>query len=360
EAETSVTPTLSTDGEKNKKKPRVVKSAVAVAPSRVSVIRNIPEEVFSRMTRVQRKTILRRMRRRCSNARQAALSAVAKRLVTVAEEETLPIPPTSPLLLGSRYHPLSAAQGEEDVRRIAYSPPFPPLYPEVPKKGFAKKHLQRVIKNISPRKDETKEEYVHRVKNVLSRRDIRPVLRKEWQPIVRTPMVRSTVVRVEPEQSSRASQSVFGRQSVQYDYQDVRKIVPRSSRPQSSFAPRTQRPPKPLVPSVHMDGSLRPKVSGAHTVRPPQSPVHSIHMDGSSRPKVFTAPVDRPSRSSAHISHIDGSLRPKVSTVHTMGPPRSPVHVIHMDGSSQPKVRFTHVERPPWPPTQSSYLDGSK
>ncbi|KAH0470665.1 hypothetical protein IEQ34_000388 [Dendrobium chrysotoxum] len=66
----------------------------------------------------QKKNYLRRVRRKIAKSRKIV---EVKTLAQVDPEsvEDLPIPASSPLLQGSRFHPLAAASGEERVSRIA-------------------------------------------------------------------------------------------------------------------------------------------------------------------------------------------------------------------------------------------------
>ncbi|KAH0454876.1 hypothetical protein IEQ34_016800 [Dendrobium chrysotoxum] len=75
----------------------------------------------------QKKNYLRRVRRKIAKSRKIM---EVKTLAQVNPEavEDLPIPASSPLLQGSRFHPLAAASGEERVSRIARIPPRPVDY----------------------------------------------------------------------------------------------------------------------------------------------------------------------------------------------------------------------------------------
>lgn len=74
------------------------------------------------LTKTQRRKKNRRIRKiheRLSRERELA------EIEFVGADGQYVLPETSSLLRGSRFHPLSAAQGEEDVRKIANSPPRP-------------------------------------------------------------------------------------------------------------------------------------------------------------------------------------------------------------------------------------------
>ncbi|KAL0921318.1 hypothetical protein M5K25_008379 [Dendrobium thyrsiflorum] len=95
----------------------------------------------------QRKNYLRRVRKKIAKARK---SIEIKTLAQVELEavEDLPIPASSPLLWGSRFHPLAAAIGEERMTRIAHAPPC--LVDYSTRTTLKEKQLQRsrVLRNM--------------------------------------------------------------------------------------------------------------------------------------------------------------------------------------------------------------------
>ena len=74
------------------------------------------------------------------------------------------IPETSPLLGGSRFHPLSTAKGEEDIRKISKSPPRNFEYDiketEYEKKKKRETALRGVFNRAAARTGMTKEQFV--------------------------------------------------------------------------------------------------------------------------------------------------------------------------------------------------------
>ncbi|KAL0910749.1 hypothetical protein M5K25_018832 [Dendrobium thyrsiflorum] len=130
----------------------------------------------------QRKNYLRRVRKKIAKARKGI---EIKTLAQVEPEavEDLPIPASSPLLRGSRFHPLAAAMGEERVTRIARAPPCPVDYST--RTTLKEKQLQRsrVLRNMihtcAAQVGETKEQYVRHLKGMISHRFEKEILKEE-------------------------------------------------------------------------------------------------------------------------------------------------------------------------------------
>ncbi|KAH0456663.1 hypothetical protein IEQ34_014570 [Dendrobium chrysotoxum] len=130
----------------------------------------------------QKKNYLRRVRRKIAKSRKIVeFKTLAQ--VDLEPVEDLPIPASSPLLQGSRFHPLAAASGEERVSRIASIPPRPVDYST--KRTPEEKQLQRtrmlrnIIHTCAAQMGETKEQYVKHLKGVISHRFEKEILREE-------------------------------------------------------------------------------------------------------------------------------------------------------------------------------------
>ncbi|KAH0434479.1 hypothetical protein IEQ34_026813 [Dendrobium chrysotoxum] len=98
-------------------------------------------------TKSAKKNYLRRVRKKITKLRKIAAQK-ALSLVEPEAAEELPIPASSPLLKGSRFHPLTATAGEERVTRIASSPPSSVDYSV--KRTSKEKHTMRtrMLRNI--------------------------------------------------------------------------------------------------------------------------------------------------------------------------------------------------------------------
>ncbi|KAH0455321.1 hypothetical protein IEQ34_015353 [Dendrobium chrysotoxum] len=97
--------------------------------------------------------------------------------------EELPILASSPLLKGSRFHPLAAAAWEERVTQIASSPPS--LVDYTVKRTTKEKNtlrirkLRNIIHTCAVETGQTKEQYVRHLKGVISRKLEKEVLKEE-------------------------------------------------------------------------------------------------------------------------------------------------------------------------------------
>ncbi|KAH0447559.1 hypothetical protein IEQ34_023614 [Dendrobium chrysotoxum] len=106
------------------------------------------------LTKTQRRKKNRRIRKiheRLSRERELA------EIEFVGADGQYVLPETSSLLRGSRFHPLSAAQGEEDVRKIANSPPRPFQYESEParKKKSPFSGVRAVIQRMASKEGRT-------------------------------------------------------------------------------------------------------------------------------------------------------------------------------------------------------------
>ncbi|KAH0458828.1 hypothetical protein IEQ34_011642 [Dendrobium chrysotoxum] len=133
-------------------------------------------------TKSARKNYLRRIRKKITKSRKIA-EQKALSLVEPEAVEELHIPAFSPLLKGSRFHPLAATAGEERVTRIASSPPSPVDY--TVKKTTKEKNtlrirmLRNIIHTCAAETGQTKEQYVRHLKGVISHKLEKEVLKEE-------------------------------------------------------------------------------------------------------------------------------------------------------------------------------------
>ncbi|KAH0461557.1 hypothetical protein IEQ34_009132 [Dendrobium chrysotoxum] len=133
-------------------------------------------------TKSARKNYLRRIRKKITKSRKIA-EQKALSLVEPEAVEELPIPASSPLLKGSRFHPLAAAAGEERVTRIASSPPSPVDYTvkRITKEEntLRTRMLRNIIHTCAAETGQTKEQYVRHLKGVISHKLEKEVLKEE-------------------------------------------------------------------------------------------------------------------------------------------------------------------------------------
>ncbi|KAH0465931.1 hypothetical protein IEQ34_006034 [Dendrobium chrysotoxum] len=133
-------------------------------------------------TKSARKNYLRRIRKKITKSRKIAAQK-ALSLVEPEAVEELPIPASSPLLKGSRFHPLAATAGEERVTRIASSPPSPVDYTvkrtTKEKNTLRTRMLRNIIHTCAAETGQTKEQYLRHLKGVISHKLEKEVLKEE-------------------------------------------------------------------------------------------------------------------------------------------------------------------------------------
>ncbi|KAH0462955.1 hypothetical protein IEQ34_007537 [Dendrobium chrysotoxum] len=133
-------------------------------------------------TNSARKNYLRRVRNKITKLRKIVEQKTLS-LVEPKTAEKLPITASSPLLKGSRFHPLTTAARAMRVTRIASSPPSPVDYfvKRTPneKHALRTRMLRNIIHTCAAQIGQTKEQHMRHLKGVISHKLEKEVSREE-------------------------------------------------------------------------------------------------------------------------------------------------------------------------------------
>ncbi|KAL0925453.1 hypothetical protein M5K25_003785 [Dendrobium thyrsiflorum] len=286
------------------------------------------------LTKSQKRNKYRRFRKRMEKQEQAELEAEMMDLSPFAEE--------------SRFHPLSVSRGEENVEKIAASPPRPPFKiskstPEERRKKW-EKDISRIFQRIADQLHTTKGEVIKAMKNTITRDFAELLLREDRDP-------EDSRLIVQPSQKNKRK---FSRQPAVSALADGYESRPHQKRsvnegivlvdssvapPKVHGRPKVDHPDCQVVPRTSLFKSSRSEIPdrfrrSSKEDRPP-TPNDELR----SRGRIQTSPLDEVNvgsqKAHASSSGVKKEWRPKVVTPSVVHSPL-PTHVEPMDKGKAP------------------------